>query len=59
MKKTIILSAMALMAFSACNSKTQQAVSKETLSGLNPANFESTVNGKKTELFTLKHEKGM
>ena len=59
MKKTIILSAMALMAFSACNSKTQQAVSKETLSGLNPANFESTVNGKKTELFTLKNEKGM
>ncbi len=59
MKKTIILSAMALMAFCACNSKTQQAVSKETLSGLNPANFESTVNGKKTELFTLKNEKGM
>jgi len=59
MKKTIILSAMALMVFCACNSKTQQAVSKETLSGLNPANFESTVNGKKTELFTLKNEKGM
>ena len=32
---------------------------KLTVSGLNPAAFDSTVNGKKVQLFTLKNQKGM
>ena len=31
----------------------------KTLSGLTPADFDSTINGKKTELFTLKSSQGM
>lgn len=31
----------------------------ETTSGLNPADFDSTINGKKTELVTIKNQKGM
>ena len=42
--------------FSACSSGQQ---SKTTVSGLNPADFDSTINGKKTALFTLKNKNGM
>lgn len=59
MKKTIILSAITLLAFCACSQKPQKAVSTETLSGLNPTNYETTVNGKQTQLFTLTNKNGM
>ena len=41
---------------SACNQKTE---TKLTESGLNPANFETTVNGATTGLYTLKNNAGM
>ena len=41
--------------FSACAGKDAQL----TVSGLNPAAFDSTINGKKTELITLKNNNGM
>ncbi len=55
--KTILLGAgMASLMISSC-------VNKEgihtTVSGLNPSAFDSTINGKKTELLTLTNQKGM
>ena len=55
--KTILFGAgMASLMFSSC-------VNKEgihtTVSGLNPSAFDSTINGKKTELLTLTNQKGM
>ena len=55
--KTILLGAgMASLMFSSC-------VNKEgihtTVSGLNPSAFDSTINGKKTELLTLTNQKAM
>ena len=55
--KTILLGAgMASLMFSSC-------INKEgihtTVSGLNPSAFDSTINGKKTELLTLTNQKGM
>ena len=41
---------------SACSSGNQ---STTTVSGLNPAAFDSTINGKKTALYTLKNNNGM
>ena len=41
----------------ACTSGNQTAPT--TLSGLNPAKFDSVINGKKTALFTLKNNNGM
>ena len=38
----------------ACSSADKQAT---TVSGLNPAAFDSTINGKKTALFILKNKK--
>lgn len=32
---------------------------QQTISGLNPSDFDSTINGKKTELITLKNNSGM
>ena len=32
---------------------------EKTISGLDPAAFDSIINGKKTELFTLKNKNGM
>lgn len=46
----------AAVLLSACASGQQ---SGKTASGLNPADFDSTVNGKKTALFTLKNKNGM
>ncbi len=46
---------MATVLLSACGSQQSQI----TVSGLNPANFDSTINGKKTELITLKNANGM
>lgn len=40
----------------ACSSADKQAT---TVSGLNPAAFDSTINGKKTALFILKNQNGM
>ncbi len=40
----------------ACTTGSNQT---KTLSGLTPADFDSTINGKKTELFTLKSSQGM
>ncbi len=55
--KTILFGAgMASLMISSC-------VNKEgihtTISGLNPSAFDSTINGKKTELLTLTNQKGM
>ena len=47
--------AIAMMA--SCQSG--QKVADTTVSGLNPAAFDSTINGKKTALFTLKNSNGM
>ena len=47
--------AIAMMA--SCQSG--QKVADTTVSGLNPAAFDSTINGKKTALFTLKNANGM
>ncbi len=55
--KGIILSAgVATALLSACASGNDAQL---TASGLNPANFDSTINGKKTELVTLKNNNGM
>lgn len=41
---------------SAC---TSHKVAEQTLSGLNPENFRTDVNGKRTDLFVLKNQNGM
>lgn len=58
--KSIIrsIAAVALCTF-AMISCTQKAETVTTLSGLNPADFEDTVNGKTTALYTLTNEAGM
>lgn len=43
---------LAVAALTSCAGGGQSAV--ETVSGLNPANFDTTLNGKKTELITIK-----
>ena len=55
--KTILLGAgMASLMFSSCFNK--EGI-HTTVSGLNPSAFDSTINGKKTELLTLTNQKGM
>lgn len=54
-KSSILGAGMATVLLSACGSQQSQI----TVSGLNPANFDSTINGKKTELITLKNANGM
>lgn len=55
--KSIILGGGAfLMLLSACQSGSNAGL---TQSGLDPAKFDSTINGKKTELITLKNGNGM
>lgn len=44
------------MILAACGSGNQTG---QTVSGLNPADFDSTINGKKTELVTIKNNNGM
>ena len=48
---------LAVAALASCAGGGQSAV--ETVSGLNPANFDTTLNGKKTELITIKNSNGM
>lgn len=48
---------IAMAVFSACTTGQQQPAL--TASGLNPAAFDSTINGKKTALYTLKNNSGM
>lgn len=55
MKVVMGATLMAGMLYS-CNSKPQVEL---TLSGLDPANFESVINGKQTHLYTLKNAQGM
>jgi aldose 1-epimerase len=55
--KTVVLAGgLASMMLAGCQSGQS---STETQSGLNPAAFDSTINGKKTELVTLTNGKGM
>ena len=56
--KTIMGAAamMTALVFAGCSNKSAQTA---TLSGLNPAKFDSTINGKKTALYTLKNAAGM
>ena len=57
MKKTFLVACVAVFgAFCSCNKSIPE---KETLSGLNPKNFNTIVNGDSTSLYTLKNKKGM
>ena len=56
MKKMIGLMATGMMLLAACGTQENNQL---TVSGLNPAAFDSTINGKKTQLFVLKNDKGM
>lgn len=53
----ILLGASTCLAIFACNSKTQEA--SLTQSGLNPNNFKTEINGKTTQLYTLKNNNDM
>jgi len=61
MKKTILMTGLAAILLSACssNEKTPDPVEQITLSGLLPAQFEATIDGKQTHLFTLTNANGM
>ena len=54
--KTKLIAALTVAALAACGST---ADTQMTVSGLNPKDFDSTVQGKKTELITLKNSNGM
>lgn len=56
MKKFFYLTAIAALLFTACNKKPE---TKLTLSGLNPAKFQTAVDTAKTDLYTLKNKSGM
>ena len=56
LKVSIAGMGIAVAVLSACSSGSQQEL---TASGLNPAAFDSTINGKKTALYTLKNNSGM
>ena len=56
LKKTFFVSATTFVIAVAMVSCSK---SGETLSGLNPAAFDSTINGKKVQLFTLTNKQGM
>ena len=55
-KASIFGVGMLAIAAASCTSGQQTA---ETVSGLNPAKFDSTINGKKTALYTLANKNGM
>ena len=55
-KASILGVGMLAIAAASCTTG-QQAT--ETISGLNPAKFDSTINGKKTALYVLKNNNGM
>ena len=56
--KTALLSCVAACLLASCNTK-KEAEAELTASGLNPENFEATVDGKQTALYTLKNANGM
>ncbi|MFA6811904.1 MAG: aldose epimerase family protein [Bacteroidaceae bacterium] len=56
MKNHFFLVGLAVLMLSSCNNK---PADQSTLSGLNPKNFQSTVNGVQTHLYTLKNKAGM
>ena len=56
MKNKFLLAGIAAIMLSACNNKPAQEL---TLSGLNPADFQTEVNNAKTNLYTLKNKSGM
>ena len=56
LKKSFLGCGMALAIFSACNSGEQSAL---TVSGLDPAKFDTVINEKPVKLFTLKNQNGM
>lgn len=56
LKTKLFATGITALALCACGTATD---SQTTVSGLNPADFDSTVNGKKTELVTIKNNSGM
>lgn len=56
MRKIFLFAGIAAMMMAACSQKPAEEL---TLSGLNPKNFETTVNNAKTALYTLKNNAGM
>lgn len=56
LRTKLIAATMTVAALAACGSTTDTQM---TESGLNPKDFDSTVQGKKTELITLKNSNGM
>lgn len=58
MKKTLFLLSACVLLLASCKGGAQSDVAT-TLSGLNPAAFDSTINGKKTKLITITNKKGM
>lgn len=58
-KKLILGTGMALVCFAACAPGGKKSADGTTLSGLNVADFDSTINGKKTQLVVLKNKQGM
>ena len=56
MKKHFLLAGIAALMLAACNNK---SASELTLSGLDPAKFQTEVNNAQTALYTLKNKAGM
>lgn len=56
MRKQFLFAGIAAIMMAACS---QKPVEELTLSGLNPKNFETTVNDAQTALYTLKNQAGM
>lgn len=55
--KSLFLASMAVALVASCQTKKQEA--QLTASELNPTDFESTIDGKQTALYTLKNQNGM
>lgn len=59
MKKTLIASILSTLFLTACVGNKQDNSAVLTDSGLNPQNFVTDINGKKTGLFVLKNKNNM
>lgn len=57
MKKLVFSMGLGMLILASCTTKQKMTVT--TLSGLNPQNFVTEVNGESTKLFTLKNTNGM
>lgn len=55
--KCVIYGGITLAILAACASTAEQ--STKTISGLDPAKFDSTINEKPVKLYTLKNQNGM